>query len=101
MPTEAAEKRVALVTGGAKRVGRAIVETLAARGFAVAFTYHSSEREAEALARSIDGYAIRADLSDPELETEHIRDAFAMFSDHLDVLVNNASAYLPGKLRDT
>ena len=41
--------RVALVTGGAKRVGRAIVEALAEAGFDVAFTYLNSERDAKNL----------------------------------------------------
>src|SRR4051812_36609504 len=44
------QTRVALVTGGAKRVGRAIVERLAEAGFDVAFTYRSSKKDAEALA---------------------------------------------------
>ncbi len=102
MANGAAEnRRVALVTGGAKRVGRAIVEKLAACGFAVAFTYFSSEREAEALAKAIDGHPVRADLTDPEAASEQIRNSFTMFSDRLDVLVNSASAYLPGRLRDT
>jgi pteridine reductase len=93
--------KVALVTGGAKRVGRAIVEKLAADGFAVAFTYHSSEREADELAQAIDGYAIRADFSEPQEAVEHIRNAFSTFSDHLDVLVNNASLYQQADLRQT
>jgi pteridine reductase len=95
------DKRVALVTGGAKRVGRAIVEKLAGEGFAVAFTYHSSRDEAEALAQRIGGCAIGANLMHPETAVEHIRSAFTPFADRLDLLVNNASAYLPARLRDT
>jgi pteridine reductase len=95
------ERPVALVTGGARRVGRAIVERLAAEGFAVAFTYLDSQRGADVLAQKIDGYAIRADLSDPENSTEHIRSAFATFADHLNMLVNSASAYLAARLGDT
>jgi pteridine reductase len=95
------DKKVALVTGGAKRVGRAIVEKLAGAGFAVAFTYLTSEDEAQELAARIDGLAIKADLTHPVEAAEHIRNAFAMFSDHLDVLVNNASLYLPGRLSET
>jgi pteridine reductase len=96
-----ASRRVALVTGGAKRVGRAVVEKLAGVGFAVAFTYLSSEREAGELAKRIGGHAIRADLTEAEAACEHIRGSFASFSDHLDVLVNSASLYLPGRLRET
>src|SRR5215216_3816836 len=93
--------KVALVTGGAKRVGRAIVEKLAQEGFSVAFTYNTSEDEATELARRIDGHAIRADLFQPEQAAQAIFESFATFGDQLDVLVNSASAYLPARLRDT
>src|SRR4051794_4688247 len=78
------DRRVALVTGGAKRVGRAIVERLAADGFAVAFTYHSSEREARELAAEIDGLAIDVDLTHPAAAVEHIRNSLTTFSDHVN-----------------
>ncbi|HYO09546.1 MAG TPA: SDR family oxidoreductase [Tepidisphaeraceae bacterium] len=100
--------RIALVTGGAKRVGRAIVERLAAEGFDVAFTYNTSGGEADALAgqlrqRGRRAVAIRADLFDPAAGVAAI---FNEFSRHfpggrLDVLVNSASAYLPARLRET
>jgi NAD(P)-dependent dehydrogenase (short-subunit alcohol dehydrogenase family) len=59
----------ALVTGGAKRIGRAIAEDLAAHGFAVAIHANRSLAEAEALAARIvagggRAAAIRADLTD-------------------------------------
>ena len=44
---------VALVTGGAKRVGRAIVERLARDGFDIAFTYLSSDSEAKGLVATL------------------------------------------------
>jgi len=96
---ENAEKRVALVTGGAKRVGRAIVEKLAAEGFRVAFTFNSSEAEAAELAARVDGQAVRADLTDPVAATRTIREQFA--SQRIDVLVNNASIYHPAGLSET
>src|SRR4051812_27874004 len=95
------EKRVALVTGGAKRVGRAIVEALAEAGFAVAFTYHRSEREAEELWMKYKAHAIGVDLTHGERAIEAIRDSFAKFSNRLDVLVNSASDYHAGKLDET
>jgi len=94
------ENRVALVTGGARRVGRAIVETLAAAGFDVAFTYlHSSQEAAQLQARIRDlgrqCIAIQADLTEPVgaagAISRSIRGAFG----RLDVLVNNASLYIP------
>ena len=44
---------VAIVTGGARRVGRAIVEDLAAHGWAVAIHYNHSGNEAEKLAAEL------------------------------------------------
>ena len=89
----AQEKRVALVTGGAVRVGRAIVEKLAVEGFSVAFTYRSSESEANELATRVAGKAIRADLADPETASLQVHASFLTFADRLDLLVNSASAY--------
>ena len=89
-------RKVALVTGGAKRVGRAIVQRLADAGYLVAFTYRSSEAEAQELAKNVGGKAVRADFSDPAAAVDAISRAFAGFSDRLDVLVNNASLYEPG-----
>lgn len=91
------DRPLALITGGAKRVGRAIVERLAAAGFDVAFTYLSSEADARALADRLHGTAIRADLTYPE-------EAVALIQRGVPrpptVLVNNASLYLPAKLTD-
>jgi pteridine reductase len=94
-------QRTALVTGGAKRVGRAIVERLSSAGFSVAFTCNSSRDEAEALAGSIGGIAIQADLTDPPTAVKTIAESLPDSFDHLDVLVNNASLYVPARLADT
>lgn len=96
---------MALVTGGAKRVGRAIVERLASAGFDVAFTYLGSEAEAFALrdalvARGRRAVAVRADLTTPEEAVDRIRGAFGGTFDRLDVLVNSASLYERGGLTD-
>ncbi|MGH6808438.1 MAG: SDR family NAD(P)-dependent oxidoreductase, partial [Ensifer adhaerens] len=61
---------VALVTGGARRIGRAIVERLADAGYAIAIHYRTSQAEAETLAAEVrdrGGRAITvaADLVDP------------------------------------
>ncbi len=99
-------RRVALVTGGAKRVGRAIVERLGRSGFDVAFTYLSSEAEANSLVAVLDGAgargkAIRADLTKPEESAAGIYRAVEESFGRLDVLVNNASLYEPNALADT
>lgn len=95
------KRRVALVTGGARRVGRAIVERLADSGFAVALTYLSSEAAAKRLARRIRGLAIQADLRDPGESTAWIHREFCGKFDRLDVLVNNASIYRAATLQET
>jgi len=94
--------RVALVTGGAKRVGGAITQALAADGFDIAITYLSSESEANELVGAIQRMgrkcvAVRADLTSPTQAVELIDNALAEFP-KLDVLVNNASLYPPSSL---
>jgi NAD(P)-dependent dehydrogenase (short-subunit alcohol dehydrogenase family) len=88
---------VAIVTGAAKRIGRAIAEDLAEHGWAVAVHYHQSEVEAEAVAGGIRtrggcAVAIRGDLA--ELLTLHkIVDATADALGVPSLLVNNASIF--------
>jgi NAD(P)-dependent dehydrogenase (short-subunit alcohol dehydrogenase family) len=89
--------RAALVTGGARRIGRALVETLAAVGFAVAIHCQSSVDEAETLAAGIvarGGRAcvLRADLGREDEVARLVPDAQARLGT-LGVLVNNASVF--------
>ena len=107
MVADAPIQRVALVTGGAKRVGAGIVRRLAAEGFNVAFTYHRSEKDAEALVDDLSYvYAgqrflrIPADLTDPETSVPEVHLSFTQQFERLDVLVNNASLYQPARLAD-
>ena len=91
------EPRVALVTGGAVRIGRAIVEELAGAGWAVAFSYRSSEAAAGELAAALaregrTAAAFRADLDVPG-ERRRLIDAVAERFGGLDALVNNAAAF--------
>ena len=97
---------VALVTGGAKRVGRAIALTLAESGYDVAFTYRSSATDAKSLVRKIEkigrrALAIEADLSDPESASRVVFDTVNQTFGRLNVLVNNASTFAPGRLHET
>jgi pteridine reductase len=98
---EMSNQRTALVTGGAKRVGRAITRRLATAGFLMAFTYNNSKAEADSLAAEIGGIAIQADLTDPPTAVRQIADALPASFERLDVLVNNASIYEPATLADT
>jgi NAD(P)-dependent dehydrogenase (short-subunit alcohol dehydrogenase family) len=92
-----AEVMNALVTGGARRIGRAIVEDLARHGFGVAIHCNRSRADAEALAGEIAGRGgraavIDADLADPvALETVVERAEQALGP--LSILVNNASMF--------
>ncbi|CDG32914.1 FolM Alternative dihydrofolate reductase 1 [Parasaccharibacter apium] len=86
--------RVALVTGGARRLGRAMVEMLAREGFAVAIHCRHSRDEAEALLRQIDGRGcvVQADLA----EEATLLPLLAEVEDRLGpvgVLINNASVF--------
>ncbi|QHQ35940.1 SDR family oxidoreductase [Algicella marina] len=88
----------ALVTGGARRLGRAMVEALAARGDAVAIHYAGSRAEAETLAqelRSRGGIAetLQADLLDDEAVFALVPEATEKLGRPLTALINNASIF--------
>lgn len=89
---------LALVTGGSRRVGAAIVEALAERDADVVIHYHDSRDDAEGLAqrlRKSGAYAwtLRADLhNEPECETL-VQRASALAERPVEFLVNNASAF--------
>ncbi|OLP43150.1 SDR family oxidoreductase [Rhizobium oryziradicis] len=90
--------KAALITGSAKRLGRAIAEDLAAHGFAVAIHANSSLSEAEALAATIraaggKAVALQADLRNSD-ETKELVARAANELGPLDLLVNNASIFL-------
>jgi len=94
------EKPVALITGGAVRVGRAIAIGLADAGFDIAITYLTSSAPAEGLRQIVQSkgrnfLAIRAQLEDPESAAEEISKHVTATFRRLDVLVNNASLYAP------
>ncbi|MEM1423418.1 MAG: SDR family NAD(P)-dependent oxidoreductase, partial [Planctomycetota bacterium] len=98
------ERPLALITGGAKRVGRAIALELARAGCDLHVTYRASEREARTLAdeSSALGASVRLDALD--LEDTAGTDAWARSLadglDRLDVLVHNASVYEPCALEE-
>lgn len=93
--------RTALVTGGAKRVGRAIVEHLAAANFKTAFTYNRSTASEFGWAKSLGALPIQADLTDLPAAADSIAARLQQSFGRLDVLVNNASIYEPSSLTKT
>lgn len=90
---------VALVTGGAKRIGAAIARGLAEAGFTVAIHYRSSANEATTLAAEIEAdggkaAVFQADLADMTACEALIDDVTAKLG-QVRLLVNNASAFEP------
>ncbi|WP_265533952.1 3-oxoacyl-ACP reductase family protein [Pseudomonas saponiphila] len=86
--------KVALIQGGSRGIGAAIVERLAAEGASVAFTYVSSASKAQALqdgilAKGGKALAIQADSADAEAIREAVQRTVQAFG-RLDILVNNA-----------
>jgi pteridine reductase len=99
-------KKVALVTGGAKRVGRAIAERLLRAGYRVAITYYSSEQESEWIEEychegEVLAIRILADYTEPAMFVGSTFETVKQQFGRLDVLVNNASIYEPSSLSET
>jgi NAD(P)-dependent dehydrogenase (short-subunit alcohol dehydrogenase family) len=97
LPISPRMPRAALVTGGAKRLGRAIALALAEQGFDLAIHYAGSAAEAEATAAEIRGrgrraVTLRADLA-REAEVGGLVPAATATLGPLGVLVNNASTF--------
>jgi pteridine reductase len=89
--------RVALVTGGAHRVGKAIALALAGEGAHVALHYGRSAEAAEATAREIaalgvEAWPVQTDLADPDAIRQMFDQLDARF-DRLDLLVNSAASF--------
>lgn len=90
--------KTALVTGGAKRLGRAMVLHLAERGYDVAIHYSSSADEAEDTAKEarkhgVKAITVHADLLDATMTETLVPRASAALAAPLSLLVNNASIF--------
>lgn len=88
------ENKVAIITGGSRGIGAGIVKKFAEQGADVAFTYRSSEEEAnkivaEAAAHGTKVQAFQSDASSLEQTTQLIADVLKVFG-KIDILVNNA-----------
>ena len=95
---------IALVTGAAKRLGRAAALGLARAGMDVALHFRESRNEAEVLAEEIRAMGRRAWTFGADLAEEGAADALATNAEDgagpIDVLVNNASIYPEDRLND-
>ncbi|MCH2212954.1 MAG: 3-oxoacyl-[acyl-carrier-protein] reductase [Fuerstiella sp.] len=96
------EGRVAIVTGGSRGIGRAVVESLAADGARVAFVYNSNSSAADEVVNAVKAaggecVAIQADVRSRESADRIVTDVVEMW-DSVDILVNNAGIIRDGLL---
>jgi 3-oxoacyl-[acyl-carrier protein] reductase len=94
------EKRVAIVTGGSRGIGRATVAALVGAGHRIFFTYRERDAEARSLEQELraaggEARAYKADVADRDAARAVTDAALAAFG-AIDVLVNNAGVHVPG-----
>lgn len=95
---------VALITGGAKRLGKCTATTLHQAGYSLIIHYHQSADDAEALATMLNQHRpdsvklISANLLDEQCYSELFSDVMGCYN-RLDLLVNNASSFYPTPLQ--
>jgi 3-oxoacyl-[acyl-carrier protein] reductase len=104
MGGQAMANHVALITGGAKGIGRGIALDLASRQWNIAFCYRTSEIEAKTTAKDIaqrggQALALRCDVSDPEA-AKHMVTQVEKEWGRIDVLINGAGPYHRANLFD-
>ena len=95
--TEPTVRRVALITGGAKRIGRHIAETLAENGWNIALHYRSSQTEADTALQSLQRLGgqhclLQADLADADQTTRLFSEVVQALG-RVDAVVNNAAVF--------
>ncbi|HJB99783.1 MAG TPA: 3-oxoacyl-ACP reductase FabG [Candidatus Flavonifractor merdavium] len=82
-------QRVVLITGGSRGIGAAAARRFAAGGDKVVINYCRSREQAEALAAETGGWAVGADVSDPEQVRNMVDNVLDKFC-QLDILICNA-----------
>ncbi|WP_316826312.1 SDR family NAD(P)-dependent oxidoreductase [Pedobacter miscanthi] len=90
--------KIALVTGGSRGIGAAIVKRLAAEGAKVVFTYANSPEKAEAVVADVEAaggeaIAIKASSKVPAEVTAAVNKTVSDFG-RIDILINNAGIYI-------
>ena len=91
----------ALVTGGARRIGRTLCLALAQEGATVVVHYRDSEAAAAATVLELEAFGgeaftVQGDLRDPNVASDLVASAAAEAGRPLDILVNNASVFAQG-----
>ena len=104
MMTGSLHGHIALVTGGSRGIGAAIVRSLAEAGATVAVNFHERAREADTLVKAIseaDGHAIAiaADVSQSDAVAQMVQRVKSDLGP-IDILINNAGIAIPRGLDD-
>src|SRR4029077_13139742 len=89
--------KVALITGGARGIGRGVALDLAARGWSVAICFRSSAKEATEVidavkAQGVGGAALQCDVSNPKAAVEWVQRMHQEWG-RIDALINGAGPY--------
>ena len=99
--------KTALITGASKRIGRAIAEHLAFKGWSVIIHYNHSGKEAENLKEELEAQfpnqkfeTIKANLANIDEVLGLVKNA-VLTAGQIDLLVNNASVFDPSYLKET
>jgi len=91
------DQKVAMITGGARGIARAVALDLAARGWAVAICYRTSAKEAAEVMDAVQqagamGLAFQTDVSEPRAATELVHRVHDSWG-RIDALINGAGPY--------
>jgi 3-oxoacyl-[acyl-carrier protein] reductase len=92
------DQRVAVVTGGSRGIGAAVVKTFAAAGASVLFNYHHAKTEADQVTKECGGHThcigVQAELSSAESARQLLDTAVQRFG-RLDIIVGNHGVWPP------